>query len=96
MNEKLLELAARRGALSVRIAAQRAALTQHSTGLAVLLSKGDAALRGLDWLKQHPLAVGVAVAAAVVIRPRRTWRLVRRGFIVWRGWRIVRNTLGLH
>lgn len=96
MNEKLLELAARRGALGVRIAAQRAALVHHSTGLEVLLGKGDTALRGLDWLKQHPLVVGAAVAAAAVIRPRRAWRLVKRGFLVWRGWRAVSNTLGLY
>ena len=51
------------------------------------------ALAGVDWLKAHPEAVGVAVAVAVVASPKRAWRWTRRAFFVWRGWRSVRNSL---
>jgi len=93
MNEKLLELAARRGALAVRIENQRDKLAREAGALTGVFSVGDAALRGVDWLKQHPLAVGAAVAGAVVIRPRRALRWAKRGFFVWRGWRAMRNIL---
>lgn len=93
MNEKQLELAARRGALGVRIASQRDALSYHAKGLERLLDKGDAAVRGIDWLKQHPLAVGASVAVAVILRPRRAARWAKRGFVAWRSWQLVRLTL---
>lgn len=93
MNEKLLELAARRGALAVRIANQREQLAREAGALDGVFSAGDAVLRGVDWLKRHPLAVGVAVAGAVVVRPRRALRWANRGFFIWRGWRAMRNTL---
>lgn len=93
MNEKLLELAARRGALAVRIANQREQLAREAGALDGVLSAGDAVLRGVDWLKQHPLVVGAAVAGAVVLRPRRALRWAQRGFFIWRGWRAMRNTL---
>ena len=50
-------------------------------------------LKGVDWLKHHPLAVVVAVASVVVARPQRAWRWARRGFFVWRGWQAIRNKL---
>ncbi|WP_306603069.1 YqjK-like family protein [Azonexus sp.] len=93
MNEKRLELAARRGALGARIASQRDALSYHAESLERLLAKGDATLRGIDWLKQHPLAVGASVAVAVILRPGRAIRWAKRGFFVWRGWQLVRTTL---
>ena len=53
----------------------------------------DRALAGVDWLKAHPAAVGVAVAVAVAASPKRAWRWTKRAFFVWRGWRSVRNSL---
>jgi hypothetical protein len=93
MNEKLLDLAARRGALGVRIASQRAALAQHTKGLESLLDKGDAALQGIEWLKQHPLVVGASVAVIAIARPARALRWTKRGFFLWRGWQFVRKNL---
>lgn len=94
MNEKRLELAARRGALGARIATQRDALAHHAQGLESLLAKGDAALQGIEWLKQHPLVVGATVAVVAIARPARTLRWARRGFFMWRGWQVVRKSLG--
>ncbi len=91
MNERLLQLAQRHGALKVRIAAQRRDLATHSAALAEVLSTGDRVLAGVDWLKQHPAAVGAAVTAVVVARPRRAWRWAQRGFLAWRGWQALRK-----
>lgn len=93
MNNRLLELATRHGALKARIDAQRMALKRHAVPLEKALAVGDKALEGVDWLKHHPAAVGVAVAAMVVVRPGRAWRWARRGVFVWRGWKALKNAL---
>ena len=96
MNARVLELATRRGVLKARIEAQRASLAEHAQPLERALERGDAVMRGVNWLKQHPAAVGAAVAAAVVARPKRAWRWARRGLFLWRGWRAARAFLGSH
>lgn len=93
MNPKLLVLATRHGALKARIDAQRFALAAHAEPIESALARGDAALRGVDWLKDHPAAVAAAVAAVVVARPRRSWHWAKRGFLLWRGWQGMRNLL---
>ncbi|MGB4066288.1 MAG: YqjK-like family protein [Azonexus sp.] len=93
MNPKLLELATRHGALKARIDEQRRVLAHHSVPLEAALAHGDAVLKGVDWLKHHPVAVGIAVSVAVIARPRRALRWARRGFFLWRGWRAIRTTL---
>lgn len=93
MNSKQLDLATRRGMLKARIDEQRRALSQHAVPLQAALARGDTVLRGVDWLKHHPLAIGAALAAIVVVRPKQAWRLAKRGFLVWRGWQLVRSSL---
>lgn len=93
MNPHLLELAKRHGNLQARIAEQRRALAQHAQPLAQALDKGDSVLKGVDWLKQHPAAVGVATAAVVVLRPKGALRWARRSFLIWRGWQALKASL---
>jgi len=94
MNEKHLRLAERRGALLVRVGQQRADFARHAASLESVLAYGDAALRGVDWLKRHPLVVGAAVAASFVARPKRALRWFRRSFFLWRGWQAIKARLG--
>lgn len=93
MNPKLLELATRHGALKARIDEQRRQLTRHAEPLEGALAKGDTVLKGVDWLKHHPAAVGIAVAAAIIARPKRAWRWAQRSFFLWRGWQAMKSTL---
>lgn len=93
MNDRLLQLATRQGALKARIEAQRHTLAEQAVPLKSALARGDAVLQGVDWLKHHPVAIGAAVVAVVVARPRRAWRWAKRGFLVWRGWQGIRNLL---
>jgi hypothetical protein len=93
MNPKLLELATRHGALKVRIDEQRRQLARHAEPLESALAKGDSVLKGVDWLKHHPAAVGIAVAVTVIARPKRSWRWARRGFFLWRGWQALKSSL---
>ncbi|UCV28666.1 YqjK-like family protein [Ferribacterium limneticum] len=93
MNPKLLELATRHGALKARIDEQRRQLARHVEPLQGALAKGDTVLKGVDWLKHHPAAVGLAVAAAVIARPKRAWRWGRRSFLLWRGWQALKSAV---
>lgn len=93
MTSKLIELAARRGELKAKIEMQRTALAQHARPVADVLSKADRVVDGADWLKRHPGAVGAAVAAVVVARPKRAWNWAKRGFFLWQSWRALRRRL---
>jgi hypothetical protein len=93
MNTRLLELAERRGALRMRIAAQREALAHHVAPLETAFAVADQGMEGVRWLKGHPAVVGGALAVLTVLRPRRVWRWLQRGLFVWRGWRGVKKSL---
>ena len=93
MNARTVDFALRHGALRERIAAQRRALATHAAPLESALAGVDKALAGVDWLKKHPEVVGFTVAVGVVVSPKRAWRWSKRAFLVWRGWRSVRNLL---
>lgn len=93
MNSKSLELAMRHGALKVRIEQQRHVLAQQAAPLEAALARGDSVLQGVDWLKHHPAAIGVALAAVVASGPKRAWRWAKRGFFVWRGWQAIRRSI---
>lgn len=93
MTSRSIELAARRGELKARIGMQRDAMVQHVQPLADFLASADRAVAGVDWLKQHPGAVGAAVAGLVLLRPRRAWRWAKRGFFFWQSWRALRRRI---
>ena len=71
MNPLRLELATRRGELRARIAAQRDDLARLSWPVRNTLDLADQGAKGLHWLQDHPGTVSAAVAASVVLRPRR-------------------------
>jgi hypothetical protein len=93
MNEKALALAMRQGALKARIDEQRRTLARHAAPLESALARGDEVLKGVNWLKHHPVAIAAAVAAVLVFRPKAAWRWAKRGFFLWRGWQAVRSRL---
>ena len=93
MNEKRLVLAERQGALKARIALQREQLAAHAWPLEEALALGDKAVAGADWVKANPVPVGAAVAVVALLKPARAWRWAKRGFLAWRGWRKVQDSL---
>lgn len=93
MTSKLIELAARRGELKAKIEMERSALAQHAQPVAQLLGKADHVVEGVEWVKRHPGAVGAAVAALVVAKPKRAWNLAKRGFFLWQTWRNLRRRM---
>lgn len=93
MNEHLLQLAARHGALKTRIAAQRQLLAEQVKPIETALGVADRGVAGVDWVKRHPGAVGAALAVLAILRPKRAWRWAQRGLVVWRGWQGLKGYL---
>lgn len=95
MDQKLIELAQRRGELLAEIRQQRASLAASVTPLASVLHKLDKVGEGVQWLKRHPAAVALGAFALVVSKPRRAWRWAKRSVVLWRGWSALRNRFQL-
>lgn len=88
--QRLLELATRRGELMGLIAVQRARLADDMRPLTATIAVADRALARVDWLKRHPLVIAVLFAALVIAKPRWVLRWSERGFLLWRGWKALR------
>ena len=84
MNTKLIELAERRATLVAKAATQRTELAQALAPWRRPLAVVDQGMLAARYLGRHPeLLVGVAVFAAV-LRPKRAFGWLRRGWVVWR------------
>lgn len=97
MDKRLAELHRERGELLRRIAVQRASLTGQLAPLQQACSIADRSVRllrsGLKFLREHPVAVALAVSALGARKPARSWRWLQRGLFVWRSWRALRAWL---
>jgi hypothetical protein len=91
MISRLLELREQRGQLCARCDAQREAFAAtYGAPLARVGAAADTARAGVDWVKRHPGVVGLVAALLVIRKPIRLWRLGRRAYGAWRGWRALR------
>lgn len=95
MGKNLTDLAYERGRLLERIQYQRSALAHELLPLQRAARKGDH-LTGvvaelLGFARQNPLTLGAIAAVVLVFKPRMAWRLAKRGFFVWRGWRTLQQ-----
>ena len=97
MDKRLTELHRERIELLKRIVVQRASLTEQLAPLHKASSIADRAvgLAGtvLRYLREHPVAVALAVSALGLRKPLRSWRWLRRGISVWRSWRTLKAWL---
>ncbi len=94
---KLNDLLVQRGRLLERIEAQRDALAYEAQPVRAALDASDRVLatlrRGVDYLKNHPGITALGVAVLVALRGRRILRFARRGFFLWKSWRMLREKL---
>ena len=93
MNQRLLELAHKRGRLSAQIQAQRDTLVRDAWPVEAALGAADSGAAGLHWLKDHPGVVGAGVAVSFILRPKRVFRWLRRGYLAWKGYTVLRHRL---
>lgn len=93
MNERLLELAHKRGRLTAKIQSQREQLAREAWPLETLAHTADSGAAGLRWLRRHPGTVGAGMALGLILRPGRVLRWARRAYLAWRGYASLRQRL---
>lgn len=92
----LREVLGRRASLLASAQSQREQVAQDFRALHGPTRWVDKGMEGVDYVRQHPLVlVGAGVVVLVVLRrplKRGGWiRLIRRGFMIWRGIVTVRS-----
>ncbi len=90
MDAALTRIRLQREQILARVGAQRAAVATSFAGLATPISLVDHALGAARYLRAHPVALAVLVAAVVALRTRSILGLAARGLGVWRLVRQVR------
>jgi hypothetical protein len=90
---RLDQIHARRDRLLAKAAAQREEVALLLAPLHAPLAVADKGLTVAAYLREHPSIVVVAVAALIVLSPKRAFRWARRAFAAWRGYRWAVNAL---
>lgn len=85
------DLMRERESLLIRCDLQRLEIAETVDRLQGPLKIIDRAIEGVNFLRGHPVVVGLAVAVMVVMRPRGALRWLRRGFFLWRAFRAFNN-----
>jgi hypothetical protein len=80
-------VALRREQLLLRSATLRGQLARDAQVLQAPLALADSVRDGLRWLRQNPEWPLGGVLLLLVLKPRRTWRWISRGWWAWRLWR---------
>jgi hypothetical protein len=91
-DDQITEIMRRREQLRARCDAQRneiAALARQWEGPFRI---ADRAVAGVNYLRKHPVILGVLVALLAVVQRRGWWGWAQRGFVLWRAYRAVRNS----
>ena len=90
-HDPMLEIMRERERLLARCAAQRTELTLLARQWADPLTLADRVVAGINYLRQHPVALGAIVALLAVIQRRGLWSWARRGFALWRAYHALRD-----
>jgi hypothetical protein len=78
--------------LLARCDAQRAEIAALALQWEGPLRIADRVVAGVNYLRHHPVIVGVLVAALAIVQRRNWWSWVKRGFVLWRAYRAFRNS----
>lgn len=97
MEKRLIELHLQRGRLIERIAEQRNMLARQMAPVRVACDTTDRVMTVVRdsayFVQRHPVEVAAFAAALFVMKPRRVWRWLQRGFFVWQSWGALRGRL---
>lgn len=87
--------AVQRGRLLERISQQRNAFAVTLSPFVGLLSAADQVAEGAEktrrWINKNPLLAGAVLIAIVIWRPKGAIRLLQKGAVGWRAWRLIRR-----
>jgi len=91
--DTLIDIMVKRERLLARCAGQRndvAVLAEQWQGP---LRVADHVLGAVQYVRGHPVVVGVAAALLVVIERRNLWKWGQRGYVVWRSYGLLKKSL---
>jgi hypothetical protein len=88
----MFELMRQRERLLARCDAQRAEIAALVPQWEGPLRIADRVVAVVNYLRHHPVILGVLVAALAIVQRRGWWGLAQRGFVLWRGYRAFRNS----
>jgi len=94
VSRRLAQIRLRRERLIARAAVERDGIALLASRLRAPLALADRGVLAVQYVRMHPGIVVLAVAAFVVLSPRRALRWARRGVYLWRGYRWALQLLG--
>ena len=94
MNRRLAEIRARRELLLARSAVQRDTLALLVQRWHAPLDLADRGFRVVQYAREHPGAILLAVAVLVALSPKRALRWAGGATAIWRGYRWAAAALG--
>lgn len=86
-----VDLALKKQRLILKSTALRASMMEDVQPLQPLFTGADRVAKGIHWIQQRPQVAAAALAALVVLRPRKAWRWGRRGFVLWKTWQKIQT-----
>ena len=78
--------------LLAQCAAQRDDLAMLANRFEGPLQIADRVIAGVQYFRRHPVVLAGAVALLTLVQRRNLWGWVRRGFVVWRTYRLLGNS----
>ncbi len=87
------DILTRKARLAERIAGQRARLSEQVESVQPLIRLADKGLSVLRTARAHPGWVAAGVGVLIALRPKRAITILRRGFFVWRTYRLAQRAL---
>ncbi len=89
---QMIEVMRERERLLARCNAQRGEIAALVGQLEGPLAIADRAIAGINYLRQHPLILGVLVAVLAIVQRRGWWGWAQRGVVLWRAYRAFRDS----
>lgn len=87
MSTSLIQIREQRARLQERAARQREALAQDLAVFCAPIALADRAMAMVRLLRTQPELIAAAAALLMVLKPRRVFGWMRRGFALWQTWR---------
>lgn len=89
--DRMFEVMRQRERLLARCEAQRAEIAALVPEWEGRIRVADRVIAGINYLRHHPVILGVLVAALTIVQRRGWWVWAQRGLVLWRGYRALRS-----
>ncbi len=91
-HSQMIEVMRQRERLLARCNAQRGEIAALTRQLEDPIAIADRAIAGINYLRQHPVVLGVLVALLAIVQRRGWLGWAQRGFVLWRTYRAFRDS----